>query len=139
MIPPSLLNITYYFSLLPVWEQEPVPTEPCPTPAASDGSQPDGESATPPANAQPAGDADGINDQVALRLVFKGYKLTAVEDWNCLSNTGYERWVENRADDDAERQRQDQRARSATRPNPHAPTGPEQPGTTPSASSHCDE
>ena len=118
MIPPSLLNITYYFSLLPVWEQEPVPTEQSQTPAAADGSD------TPEANAQSAGqpgaDADGVNDQVAMRMVLKGYKLTAIPQWEAQANADYERWVEDRSDEDAERNRQDQRARSA-RPS-HAPS-----------------
>ena len=135
MIPPSLLNVTYYFSLLPVWEQEPVPTEQSQTPAAADGS------GTNEANAQPSGqpgaDADGVNDQVAMRMVLKGYKLSATPQWEAQANAGYEQWIEDRGDEDAERHRQDQRARGA-RPNPHpTATGPEAASAPPA--SDCSE
>lgn len=137
MIPPSLLNASFMFTLLPIWEQEPVPTEPCPAPAsAPEGSDASNTESNSQPSGQPAGDADGINDQVALRMVFKGYKLAVVPQWEAEANPGYERWVENRGDDDAERQRQDQRARSAIRPaSPQGPSGPEQPDTAPSAPS----
>jgi len=141
MIPPSLLTASYIFTLLPIWEQEPVPTEPCPAPAsAPDGSDASNTESNSQPSGQPAGDADGINDQVALRMVLKGYKLAVVPQWEAEANPGYERWVENRGDDDAERQRQEQRARSAVRPtSPQGPSGPEQPGAVPSAPSDSDE
>jgi hypothetical protein len=135
MIPPSLLNASFLFTLVPIWEQEPVSPAPCPAPA-TDGHDPTpSESGTTPSG-QPAGDADGINDQVALRMVLKGYKLAVIPDWVAEANPGYDHWVEGRSDDDAERQRQDQRARSAIRPaSPQGPSGPEQPDTAPSAPS----
>jgi hypothetical protein len=115
MIPPSLLNASFLFTLIPIWEQEPAPLPPpCPAPPDSTDNGADG---TAPA-AQSAGDADGVNDQVALRMVFKGYRLGITTDWNAEVNQGYERFVESRSDDDAERQRQNQRAGSPVRPNP---------------------
>jgi hypothetical protein len=102
MIPPSLLNASFLFTLIPIWEQEPAPLPPpCPAPPDSTDNGADG---TAPA-AQSAGDADGVNDQVALRMVFKGYRLGITTDWNAEVNQGYERFVESRSDDDAERQR----------------------------------
>jgi hypothetical protein len=138
MIPPSLLNASFLFTLIPIWEQEPVTPTPCPAPAAEGYDAPATESTELPSGL-PAGDADGINDQVALRMVFKGYRLAVVPDWEAQVNPGYERFAENRNDDDAERQRQDQRARSAVRPNPHAATNPEQAGSAPSAPSDSGE
>ena len=130
MIPPSLFNANLLFTLIPIWEPEPVPADD----AAATPSEANAESST-----QPHGDADGVNDQVALRMVFKGYKLGVMTDYQAEHFSGYERFVENRSDDDEERQRQDQRARSAVRPNPPAASGPQQPGTTPSAPSVGDE
>jgi hypothetical protein len=72
-------------------------------------------------------------------MVFKGYKLGVMTDYQAEVFSGYERCVENRSDDDEERQRQDQRARSAVRPNPPAASGPQQPGTAPSTPSVGDE
>jgi hypothetical protein len=124
VIPPSLLNIGYYFSLLPIYEQEPAPTSPSPAPADVADAEP-GSAAANPAT---GGDADGINDQVALRMVFKGYKLIAVPQWEAQANSGYEHAMDNRADDSEERRRQDQRARSTVHPQPPAATNTEQPG-----------
>lgn len=124
MIPPSLLNISYYFSLLPIYEQAPAePAAPCPPPA-SDAGDANADTPAPETNVQPGGDADGINDQVALRMVFKGYKLTAIPQWEAQANAGYERWIESGGDDDAERQRQDQRARGTVKPQPPVAGGP---------------
>ena len=131
MIPPSLLNANFLFTLIPIWEPEPPAT-------TDDPANPSGETSAQ-SSAQPTGDADGINDQVALRMVFKGFRLGLMTDWQAEAFAGYERFVENRSDDDEDRQRQNERARSALRPNPHAASGPEQPGTTPSAPSNSDE
>ena len=134
MIPPSLLNASFLFTLVPIWEQEPAPAPPCPPPGADAPDAPATEAA-PASNASVGADADGVNDQVALRMVFKGYRLAVMTDWAAEANPGYERWVENRGDDEAERQRQDQRARSAVRPSsPHAPSGAAAAAPTPSPS-----
>jgi hypothetical protein len=114
MIPPSLLNASFLFTLIPIWEQEPVPPPPCTTPPENTDNGADGTAPT----AESAGDADGVNDQVALRMVFKGYRLGITTDWNAEVNQAYERFVESHSDDDAERQRQNQRAGSPVRPNP---------------------
>ena len=134
---PSLLEVGYYFTWVPIWEDEPVspPSEPTPggeCAAAEGGREPDTEAA---AATESGGDADGVNDEVAVRSVFKGFRLGVLTDWTAVLNPGYEHWVENRSDDDADRQRQDQRARSAVRPNPHAAGAPEQPDTAASAPS----
>ena len=134
MIPPSLMNGSFLFTLIPIWEPAPAPSPPCPDDPAATPAEADAAS-----DPEPRSDADGVNDQVALRMVFKGFRLAVVTDWQAEAFTGYERWVENRADDDAERERQNQRARGAVRPNPHTPSGPEQAGTAPSASSAGDE
>jgi hypothetical protein len=133
MIPPSLLNTNFLFTLIPIWEPEPVPPQPCPE-TTDDPANTSGE-ASARSSAQPNGDADGVNDQVALRMVFKGFRLGLMTDWQAEAFAGYERFVENRSDDDEDRQRQDQRVRSAVRPSPHAANGPEQPGAAPSAPS----
>jgi len=135
MIPPSLMNASFLFTLIPIWEEEPVPPSPCPAPDA-DGSDPTTAS-SPSAAAQSGGDADGVNDQVALRMVFKGYRLGVMTDFTAEANPGYERFAENRSDDDADRHRQEQRARNAVRPNPHAASEP--PGTSAPASSDSTE
>jgi hypothetical protein len=127
MIPPSLLSISYYFSLVSIWENE--PTEPAPSPLPDGGC--DGTDGATPTAAEsaaqgPAGDADGVNDQVALRRVFKGYKLEAVPQWEALANSGYERFVENRHDDDLDRARRDERSRNARPATTPAAGGPEQ-------------
>lgn len=139
MIPPSLLNIGYYFALLPVYEQQPAVPAASDSPSSSDGGEPDSGACAPATTEGAVGaDADGINDQVALRMVLKGYKLTAVRQWEALANPGYEHFIETRDDDSDERQRQDQRARSIVRPNPQpghdtvdpagaAPTAPSDP------------
>jgi hypothetical protein len=137
MIPPSLLSTNFLFTLIPIWEPAPAPPEPCPA-TTDDPANPSGE-ASAPSSTQPNGDADGINDQVALRMVFKGFRLGLMTDWQAEAFAGYERFVENRSDDDEDRQRQDQRSRSAVRLNPNAASGPEQPGTTPSAPSDSGE
>jgi hypothetical protein len=134
---PSLLDVGYYFTWVPVWEDEPVPPAPEQPPggecgAAEGSSEPDTEAA---ATTEPGGDADGVNDEVAVRSVFKGYRLGLMTDWVAEVNPGYERFVENRSDDDADRQRQDQRARSALRTNPHAAQSLEQHDPEPSAPS----
>ena len=129
IIPPTLLGLTYYFAAVPIYESEPVP----PPPANPAGDGDGGAGPLRPPAAVPLGDADGVNDQVATRLVFKGYKWVPMPSWEAESNPDYEVWIENRDDNDAERQRQDQRARSAVRPNPHAATGLDQPGSAPAA------
>jgi hypothetical protein len=130
MIPPSLMNGSFLFTLIPIWEPEPVPAD---DPAAAPNET------NADSSAQANGDADGVSDQAALRMVFKGYKLGVMTDWQAEAFTGYERSVENRSDEDAERERQNQRARSVVRANPHAPAGPEQAGTAPSAPSDSAE
>jgi hypothetical protein len=138
MIPPSLMNASYLFTLIPFWEEEPVPPPPCTEPAAEGSDAPPAET-TEPVSGQPEGDADGVNDEVAVRLVFKGFRLGFMTDWVAEVNPGYERFVEHGSDDDADRQRQDQRARNAVRPNPHAAGSPEQPRAEPSAPSDSGE
>ena len=133
MIPPSLMNANFLFTLIPIWEQEPVPPTPCPAPTPTIRS--DKASSRIDAT-QPDGDADGVNDQVALRMVFKGYRLRRHDRLHqAEAFAGYERFVENRSDDDEDRQRQDQRARSAVRSESACRERSEQPGTTPSAPS----
>jgi hypothetical protein len=58
-------------------------------------------------------------------------------DFTAEANPGYERFAENRSDDDADRHRQEQRARNAVRPNPHAASEPT--GTSAPASSDSTE
>jgi hypothetical protein len=139
MIPPSLMNASFLFTLIPIWEEEPIPApQPCPAPDSADGN--DGTNAPTAAaadDAQPTGDADGVNDQMALRMVFKGYRLGVMTDFTAEANPGYERFAENRSDDDAERQRQEQRTRSAVRPSPHAAS--EQPGVSTPTSNESTE
>jgi hypothetical protein len=139
MIPPSLMNASFLFTLIPIWEQEPVPApQPCPAPDGTDGNDgPNASTAAAAADAPAAGDADGVNDQVALRMVFKGYRLGVMTDFTAEANPGYERFAENRNDDDADRQRQEQRTRSAVRPSPHA--AGEQPGVSTPASNESTE
>jgi hypothetical protein len=136
MIPPSLLSISYYFSLVSIWENE--PTEPAPSPLPDGGCE--GSDEATPAAAQPlSSDADGINDQVAMRRVFKGYKLEAVPQWEALANSGYERHVENRHDDDLDRARRDERSRNTRPATTPAANGPDQPDAAPPASSDSGE
>jgi hypothetical protein len=120
MIPPSLLDVTYYFSWVPCWEDEPVaPTEPAPegaNPSAESGNESNTEAA--PAAEQPGGDADGVNDVVAVHRVFKGYRLVAIPDYTATAFTGYTRWIESGQDEDLERGRRDERARRAVNPHP---------------------
>jgi hypothetical protein len=131
MIPPSFLTGSFLFTLIPVWEQEPAAPAPCPAPPPDDGAAP--EQAAAPSESASGADADGVNDQVALRMVFKGYKLGVTTDWVAEVNPGHVRWGENRSDDDADRQRQDQRARSAARPAlPQAPGAPDSTASAPS-------
>jgi hypothetical protein len=115
MISPSLLDISYYFSLVPCWEDEPVAPAPEQNPEGACGSaeganEPNAEAT---AASEAAGDADGINDVVAVHRVFKGYRLVAVPDYTATAFTGYTRWIEDRQDDDLERGRRDERARHA--------------------------
>jgi len=133
MIPPSMLNASFLFTLVPIWEQEQVPPAPCQAPA-TDGDEPTASESGAAPSGQPAGDADGTNDQVALRMVLKGYKLAVVPSWAAEANPGYERWVEGRSDDDAERQ--EQRARAGTRPKP--PVASSEPAADSAPPASCD-
>ena len=137
MIPPSLLNVSYLFTLVPIWEQEPVAT-PSAGASPANADDPATDAAAQP-NGQTGADADGVNDQVAMRMVLKGYRLSVMPDWLAEANPGYTHWVENRSDDDneAERQRQAQLARA--RLNPHAPSGEPEAGSAPPTSSDSGE
>ncbi len=124
MIPPSFLTGSFLLTWIPVWEQEPAAPEPNATAPTDDGAAP--EQAAAPSDSSAGADADGVNDQVALRMIFKGYKLGVTTDWVAEVNPGHVRWAENRSDDDADRQRQDQRARGSARPAlPQAAGGPD--------------
>ena len=110
MIPPTLMYASYLFTAVPIFEQEPLdPPSSGEAPPAGCTSAEAGGAPAP----QAAGDADGINDQVAFRLVFKGFRWAAVPHWEAEVNPGYERWVEGRSDDAAEHAREDERTRLA--------------------------
>jgi len=130
MIPPSLLDVSYYFSWVPVWEDEPITPHADATSDNASGSAEGGNEAnteSTPAGEQPAGDADGVNDVNAVQRVFKGYRLVAEVDYTATAFTGYTRWVENGQDEDLERGRRDERARRAVTPRPASTQAPEQP------------
>jgi hypothetical protein len=125
---PSLLEVGYYFTWVPVWEDEPVSPAPEQPPsgesaAAEVGSEPETEAAAP---TEPGGDADGVNDEVAVRRIFKGYRLEAMPDYTATAFSGYVRYIDNRQDEDIEHGRRDEHARRAVSPHPGSTQAPEQ-------------